>query len=75
MRSDTIRMAKEAGGILYNQGPVAFFPEELERLAALVRADEREKCAKVCMEIADDNAPYGTLAYNCADDIRALKDE
>jgi hypothetical protein len=30
--------------------------EELERFAALVRADEREECAKVCEDQADDGS-------------------
>jgi len=73
MRSDTIRMAKEAGGILYNQGPVAFFPEELERFAALVRADERERCAKVCRDLWNES--IWSSAEEGADAIEALKDE
>ncbi len=46
---NTIDMAREAG----------FFPEEdfeherLERFEALVRADEREACAKVCESEAE----------------------
>ncbi len=53
---DTIDMAREAG----------FFPEEdfeherLERFEALVRADEREACAKVCADLMtpwDESTP------------------
>ena len=40
-----IEMAREAG--LRRFGPLNIDPE-LERFAALVRADEREACAKVC---------------------------
>ena len=44
-----IEMAREAG---FNRTGrmVAYFalPEEIERFAALVRADEREACAKMC---------------------------
>jgi hypothetical protein len=44
---DTIDMAREAGnGELFDAMQVAF----LERFEALVRADEREACAKVCDE-------------------------
>ena len=38
--------------------------EELERFAALVRADEREACAKVCEELnfIDNGTPANTRA-------------
>ena len=49
--------------------------EELERFAALVRADEREACAKVCDELnfIDNGTPANTRATNrhCAAAIRA----
>jgi hypothetical protein len=45
----TIEMAREAGnGELFDAMQVAF----LKRFEALVRADEREACAKVCEEEA-----------------------
>ena len=55
-REDVIRMAREAGGIdltTTNAGGVTAWlgtgtPEFLERFAALVAANEREACAKVC---------------------------
>jgi hypothetical protein len=56
-REDIIRMAREAGFHWhYVEGKV----EELERFAALVAAEEREACAKVC----DDSVEYAgdTLA-------------
>lgn len=40
-REDIIRMAREV------QDGVVFMPEDLERFAALVAAQEREACAKV----------------------------
>jgi hypothetical protein len=43
---DTIDMAREAGGD--DWGLFKDFMPEVERLVALVRADEREACAKVC---------------------------
>jgi NifB/MoaA-like Fe-S oxidoreductase len=42
-REDIIRMAKEAG-----LNPDDLAAQFLERFAELVRADEREACAKVC---------------------------
>jgi hypothetical protein len=47
----TIDMAREAGGD--DWGLFKDFMPEIERLAALVRADEREACAKVCEELAE----------------------
>ena len=52
---DTIDMAREAGDeewkILIKQ-VMKHFPDEIERFADLVRADEREVCAKVCVKIS-----------------------
>jgi hypothetical protein len=48
---DTIDMAREAGGD--DWGLFKDFMPEIERLEALVRADEREACAKVCEELAE----------------------
>lgn len=45
-KDDIIRMTREAGGFDAT-------PEFLERFAALVRAAEREACAKVCEELAE----------------------
>tara|TARA_R110000868_G_scaffold139471_7_gene354344 strand:+ start:1459 stop:1740 length:282 start_codon:yes stop_codon:yes gene_type:complete len=49
--------------------------DELERFAELVRADEREACAKVCEDIADrimgDNVTGSDGAGYCANEIRA----
>ena len=54
--------------------------EELERFADLVRADEREECAKVCEKVAVDyytrigreHEPYmRATAEDCARHIRA----
>jgi hypothetical protein len=56
-RDDIIKMAKEAGfeinslGWTYTQG---FLSEHLERFAALVAAAEREACAKLCLEEANE---------------------
>jgi hypothetical protein len=60
----TIDMAREAGGD--DWGLFKDFMPEIERLVALVRADEREACAMVCMiEIG------GVDGYDCAAAIRA----
>jgi hypothetical protein len=51
----TIDMAREAGSQEY--GPLtrnwSFELTQLKAFAALVRADEREACAKVCEELAE----------------------
>ena len=51
MRS-TIDMAREAGGD--DWGLFKDFMPEIERLAALIRADEREACAKVCEQTDEE---------------------
>jgi hypothetical protein len=48
--------------------------EMMERFADLVRADERELCAKLCEEVGDkakDNDGYTIGGYACAKAIRA----
>jgi len=47
--------------------------EWLERFAELVRADEREACAKVCEDNATDlsEGDWDSACINCADYIRA----
>jgi hypothetical protein len=58
-QEDIIRMAREAGIefdlIDEDEGQICYITSEgLERFAALVRADEREACAKACKKVADD---------------------
>lgn len=60
-----IEMAREAGAIVFDGSDT----DGLERFAELVRADEREACAKVCDE-ADKDSDWPTAA-NCAAAIRA----
>ena len=74
-KDDVIRMAREAGMErvvkLHSDGTRTVtlpHPDLLERFAALVRADEREACAKVCDELERANL-YGVK--ECADAIRA----
>ena len=45
MNDQMMRLAKEAG---FLDGDLELFPETIERFAELVRADEREDCAKLC---------------------------
>ena len=70
-----IEMAREAG-LDYEQYdsiarvPVYIaLPNELERFAQLVRADEREACAKVCDDIEQAKNFSGPM--HCAASIRA----
>ena len=46
-----IEMAKKAG---FTEGELAWHDEILERFAEIVRADEREECAKVCEQESKD---------------------
>ena len=64
-KDDIIRMAREAGFVYWEYFPVDY-QNKLERFAALVAAQEREACAKVCLEEAP--SLDGQL---CADAIRA----
>jgi hypothetical protein len=70
-RDDIIRMAREAGIEFYpsptNDVRFCLF-KNLERFAALVAAHEREECAKVCEQAADDEFYMGR---QYADAIRA----
>jgi len=78
-KDDIIRMAREAGICIYNNDDELMLgsPEELERFAALVAAAEREACAKVVDEMADqmvaDMEPSTAVAWvrNRAAAIRA----
>jgi hypothetical protein len=73
MTREDIRMAREAGFRFSDEeGPLmadhAEWQRQLfERFAALVRADEREACAKVCEEAAKQ---FG-IQDKCAAAIRA----
>ena len=74
-KEDIIRMAREAG-LMGN--PLAYadwYPESLERFAALVAAEavekEREACAKLCDYLWEYKA---SEAYECATAIRKRGD-
>ena len=66
-----VEMAREAeigdshGHMIRNELP------NLERFAALVRADEREACAKVCDNISSDKHPEMLASDLFAELIRA----
>jgi len=61
-----IELAKQAG---LNHGTCEFYGEELKAVEALVRADEREACAKVCD--AFQARDVGMQPAECAGAIRA----
>ena len=79
-RDDILRMAREAGFSEQN-GIVRTMPgssvwaglnAELERFAALIAAEEREACAKVCdARYMGDNNREDMEAKRCAETIRA----
>ena len=81
MNDDTIRMAREAGCIGPGEGgdPNGLWEphghenvtELMFAFAALVRADEREACAKVCDDHATKDGFEGCYANACAESIRA----
>jgi hypothetical protein len=72
----TIEMARRAGAVFPLDGSYHTFErrEDLEAFAELVRADEREACAKVC-ETYNKRQCYNdedmAVANECAHIIRA----
>lgn len=76
-KDDIIRMAMECGFTLTHQSNMGIelylcSPKDLEMFAALIAAHEREACAKVCEENADDlsEGDWDSACINCADHIR-----
>jgi len=78
----TIDMAREAGIIdprdAYSEEHVQAVLEDLKAFEALVRADEREACAKVCDDLPapermslDNESLWEAATLDCADAIRA----
>ena len=67
-----IEMAMEAG-FTQPEGETWYeaFPQCIERFAELVRADEREACAKVCDEYDGSWYVHRIGAQECAAAIRA----
>jgi hypothetical protein len=70
---DTIDMAREANLLFPGVDVVDGSIDQLKRFEALVRADEREACAKVCERIGNpSNFDYvGVGGVACAESIRA----
>jgi hypothetical protein len=72
---DTIEMAREAGcdeiHVAKILTGVHFNAHALERLVELVRADEREACAKVCDDIDASHWGCEVKASWCSREIRA----
>ena len=74
-----IEMAREAGFSLYRDISAADGSfAHLEAFAELVRADEREACAKVCDDLLvpvhislDNESLWEAATLDCADAIRA----
>ena len=78
METDVIRWARECGWVIHDDMPYMDVQaiqdaliERLERFAAIVRADEREQCAKVCDARSDADGWEGAYADACAAAIRA----
>jgi hypothetical protein len=82
---DIFAMAREAGGLGYvhdagdDPHKWQFTVTELQAFVALVRADEKEACAKVCdgLNFIENGTPAGTRTSNrhCAAAIRARNKE
>jgi len=77
-----IEMASEVGMLIENNSAwgaiITTEPSELKAFAALVRADEREACAKVCDELIapdiysdTDKSMWDVTCIDCADAIRS----
>lgn len=73
--NEIIRLAREAGFWQEHTNTWVCAGEDMERFAALVRADEREQCAKECDKIAHRNSglEQGVGASWCAFFIRAAE--
>jgi hypothetical protein len=73
-RDDIIRMAREAGFRDTTTPVVALGVswEQVQRFHALVAAHEREACAKVADEQAQDE-PYGHAKFRCGNIAAAIR--
>jgi hypothetical protein len=75
---DTIEMASEVGFCHdINNGIYLSTPTHIKALVALVRADEREACAKVCYDVGlfHEVSQGSDLAFELAEAIRARGNE
>jgi len=70
MNNDTIAMAREAGICTWLKPPEDV-KERLERFAELVRAAEREACAKLAWTTPEPDDEYVPLRMAIHDAIRA----
>ena len=83
METDIVRWARQAGFVVDEKAqqhqPNCIFhthhmvDELLQRFAAIVRADEREQCAKMCDARSDADGWEGAYADECAHAIRARR--
>lgn len=71
-REDITRMAREANIKQAIETPHLLMVHELERFATLVAAAEREACAKVADEQAQDE-PYGHAKFRCGNIAAAIR--
>jgi hypothetical protein len=72
-KDEVIEIARFVGFRVADQFAAAGTEEDMIAFAKLVALNEREKCAKVCEDAAEDGSHmdgYDT-AYNCATAIRA----
>jgi hypothetical protein len=74
---DTIEMAREAGLLTWLKPPEDVI-ERFKSFEALIRADEREACAKVCDDLPapdvysnTDKSMWDVTCVDCANAIRA----
>jgi len=80
MNTDTKELVKKVFGkyalmIRKAHGHWAFSDGELEQFVNMIRADEREACAKVCEKIDEEYEGEDVLATWCAAAIRARGNE
>jgi hypothetical protein len=79
MTKDVIELAREAGLVERDHDNIEVVTlDDLPKLAALVAARERERCAKACEAVAASwsfHMVAPSAAMNCADRIRALNTE
>jgi hypothetical protein len=74
--NERIKELAEQAGLAYKMSNGKYWIDagepdiHLERFAELVRQDEREACAKLCDEKADEHGWEGNYAYQCAAAIR-----
>jgi len=70
-QEDIVKMARKAGIAKYGLGWTCW-EGQLEAFAALVAAAEREACAKVADEQAQDE-PYGHAKFRCGNIATAIR--